>query len=244
MVDSRGWACAEGFEIHEVSLLDTWWIVLMVLYRFLVMMDHQSKSIRRYFSSLLEDDVAETEPLTKIFSRLVMTITKRTSDAFEPAFPVVDLNCTVYKPISVSTFLLVCATRKFRCATTYFGAEVEEPFLPPVADSDGWGKDDVVLEERIARVSLKLQGKITGTAAERVGWYGTHQGGKDLVFLADDNGSNWSMWEVNESLQTLLGSIPPRRSDDVEPYYVEIKGFAVSDLCVIADIVSLVCSVD
>jgi hypothetical protein len=205
------------------------------------MMDRPSKSVHRYFSSLLEDDVAEIEPLSKIFPRLVMTITKRTSDAFRPTSPVADLNCTVYKPISVSAFLLVCTTRKFRCATTYFGAEVEAPDLPPIADySNGWGEEDFVLEERIARVSLKGQGKITGTAVERVGWYGIHQGGKDLVFSADDNGNNWSMWEVKESLETLLSSIPPQRSDDLERYYMEVKGFAVSDLGVIADIVSLV----
>lgn len=214
---------------------------LTVSARYLVVMDFHFKSVCRYFSSLRQDDLAGHALLVKIFPRLVMTIAKRPSSAFNPEMPVVELDCTVCKPISVDAFFRVCATRKFRCTTTYFGAEVEAPFFPPFATAEEWGNGESMLEERIASVSLQVPEEITGTASDRrMDWCGAHLGGKDLVFSAESDGGSWSRCEVRASLRALFRAIPPRRSGDGEPYYVEIRGLAVSDLEVIADVVSFV----
>lgn len=204
--------------------------------RYLVLMDAQFKSVCRYFGSLWDDDLAGHDLLVKFFPRLVMTVAKRPALAFDSRYPVVDLDCTVCKPISVSALLRVCATRKFRCVTTYFGAEVSAPSCPPFVD-EGWGVGNTLLEERIARISLQVPGEITGSATHL--GYGGPGGGKDVVFAAESDGGSWSRCEVKESLRTLFDSIPRKREAEGEPYYMEIRGFAVSDLQVVADVVSL-----
>jgi hypothetical protein len=209
--------------------------------RYLVLMDAQFKSVCRYFSSLRDDDLAGHELLVKFFPRLVMTVAKRPALAFDSRYPVVDLDCTVCKPISISVLLQVCATRKFRCVTTYFGAEVSAPCFPAFVDRE-WPNGNTLLEERIARISLVVPGEITASATHL--GYGGPGGGKDVVFAAESDGGSWSRCEVAQSLRAVFGSIPGRREAEGEPYYMEIRGFAVSDLQVVADVVSLCVSLD
>jgi hypothetical protein len=95
------------------------------------------------------------------FPRIAMTVTQRIA-GYTSGVPVIDLTCTVYEPMTASTFFSICAAKRYRCKTTFVGATVPAAKHPRA--SRGWPNSQGEMEERIRGIALRNDGEITGTA--------------------------------------------------------------------------------
>jgi hypothetical protein len=212
-------------------------IALTILVRYLVVMEHQLKSILGYIRMITEDTkyhtipepVGERRKLEQVFPRIVMTVTKEYAGHSWDAKGY-DVNCTIYRPITASTFLSACATKRNRCRTMFCGANLQ-PVQPRLHSTD-WLKDRYD-DERIRTITLEDTGEITGTAVLS-DWLGGHEGARrDLIIsLNEDNG--YCDEETYESLETVVRMIPQPRTDDYgrrpEPYNIKVTGLDIDAL--------------